>query len=143
MRVPFSFVLTGGGDKYGTFFSPTDDAFGSTSELNGVLAAVVAASRSYADFGIYLPPTNKAYRITKVHLESDDADDDISFGIYDGTTAVSPLAKAVNGGTEVEADFDFGPSGITVASGYIPFLEYHASSGNGTITGWVEWEKIL
>lgn len=136
-RVPFSFSLTGGGDKYGLFFSATDDAFGSVSELNGVLAAIAAATQTPSVYGITLPPTAAAYRVTKVYVESDDTDDDIAFGMYNGATAVSPLGKIVNG----SGTLDFG-QGLTVSSGYIPFLEFLASSGTAVITGWIEWEKV-
>lgn len=134
-RVPFSFVLTGGGDKYGTPFVATDDAFGTHSELNGVLAAIAAATQTPTVFGITLPPTSKAYKITKVLLTSDDADDDVNVGIWDGAAAIAPLATIING----TGEHDFGP-GITVAAGYIPFIEYKAGSGDATIAGYIDWE---
>ena len=136
-RVPFVHTLTGGSDKYGTPFAAADDAFGSASELNGVLAAILAASQVPATYGITLPDATAKYRVTSVFVQSDDADDDVRFGMYNGATPVAPLGQIVNG----TGTLDFG-DGLTVQVGYIPFLETLAASGTVVLTGWIEWEKI-
>jgi hypothetical protein len=136
LRVPFAFSLTGGSTKYGTPFVKTDAAF--TNALkNLVLSGIDGATQTPDVYGITLPPTGAAYKIVKVHVESDDADDDVQLGIHNGSAAVAPFARIVNG----TGEFDFG-QGLVVPSGYKPFLEYLAASGGGVITGWIDWEKV-
>ena len=137
MRIPFWFALTDA-DEYGTPFVATDDAFGSTAELNGVLASILAASMTYATFGFQLPPTGAAYKIKAIHnLVSDDTDDDIEFGIWDGA-AFNKLYVFVNGSLPSGVDkVEFG-DGITVPSGYKPAFRY-TGAGSATVTGQIEW----
>lgn len=140
MRIPFWFALTDA-DEYGTPFSATDDAFGTTAELNGVLASIASASQANSVYGLQLPPTDAAYRITAIHnLVSDDTDDDIEFGVWNGSAFVK-LFVFVNGSLPSGVEKVTFGDGITVASGYKPAFRY-TGAGSATVTGSIEWERI-
>lgn len=135
-RVPFVFTLTGGSTKYGTPFVNADAAF-TNAKRNEVLASILAASQVPGTYGLALPDGTKAYRITRIHIESELTSDDAQVAIWNGAAVVEPFAKVING----NGDVDFG-QGITVPVGYIPAIVNTASSTATQFSGWIEWEKV-
>ncbi len=132
MKVPFIFALTDA-DEYGTPFAAADDAFGSTAELNGVLASIVAASQAYSVYGITVPPTSAAYKILGVYgLKSSDTDDDIEFGLWNGSAFIKLYNFVTPNGL---ADFSFT---VNVPAGYIPAFRYPGNT-SASVSGQIEW----
>lgn len=139
MKIPFWFALTDA-DEYGTPFSAVDDAFGSTAELNGVLASIAAATQANSVYGLQLPPTTVAYRIKSIeNLVADVVTDEIEFGIWNGAAFVK-LYIFTNGGLPSGQNrVDFG-DGLTVAAGYIPAFRLNGTSAT-TLSGLIEWVR--
>lgn len=132
-KVPFSFTLDGT-DDYGTPFVATDDAFGTHAVKNTVLDSILAASQVYKTFGVYLPPTDIAYKITGLHEVKASDTADVTFGIYDGANFVSLYTLIAGAG-----EHDFG-DGFVVSAGYIPAFHYEGNT-NETLTGQVSWSR--
>lgn len=132
-RVPFSFTLTGGADVYGALFENADDVPVATAQGNDVLVGILAASSTPVTYGITLPPTARAYKITKIVVKSEDSDDDVSLVIFNSTTAVGPMGMLTDGSGTLEAP-------INVPSGHKPALLQNAAANAGRVAGYVDWE---